>query len=142
MYFQRHNLEAVLHSKSVVNTHSAEHSGELLKDTCNKDVSRNTTCSLHWEQCHVSQWSYTLSVTHAEKCRRALVIKRFLRTIRKSMLVIVFWGCLLLSTKKITENRKKIKEGMKDILLALKAVISIHCEVLKVSKNKIMVILY
>ena len=41
MYFQRHNLEAVLHSKSVVNTHSAEHSGELLKDTCNKDVSKS-----------------------------------------------------------------------------------------------------
>lgn len=107
IYFQRHNLEGVLHSKSVVNTHSAVHSGELLKDTCNKDVSRITTCSLHWEQRHVSQWSYTFSVMHAEKCRRALVIRRFLRTIRKSKLVIVFWGCLLLSTKK---NHWKQKE--------------------------------
>lgn len=43
IYFQRHNLERVLlHSKSVVNTHSAVQGGELLKDTCNKDVSRNT----------------------------------------------------------------------------------------------------
>ena len=44
--------------------------------------------------------------------------------------------------KIITENRKKIKEGMKDILLVLKAVTSIHYEALKYQKNKIMVILY
>lgn len=37
--------------------------------------------------------------------------------------------------KIITENRKKIKEGMKDILIVLKAVTSIHYEVFKVLKK-------